>query len=382
MEMSFMNIVTIVAGFVAFLFMIFLLSIKTERPLANYLLAFYLLVFILDTLSQFNTYYLYPISPMAGMLVSLAVFLMMPAMFLFVKSSIYRDFRLSWGSLIHLLPYVLITITLIPGYFMVHMRGDFTPEYAAEFTGSWLFILIYACIYIQIAVYFTMIFIELKKYRQLLIENYSSPNMGNFRWLMQFTMLILALDVIGLIKNILRFSSAEVIFSFASIIVVINILIFISWVLMMSLKQPGMFTGIYSDMRLVKKILTDQKDTKDSNESSQIIKQLKLHMSSNEPFLDSALSVYDLATQMDMSVRDLSLLINHTLNQHFFDFVNHYRIEKAMELLGDPENRQVTVLEVLYEVGFNSKSSFNTVFKKQTRMTPTQYRRSQSNPNS
>jgi AraC-like DNA-binding protein len=183
--------------------------------------------------------------------------------------------------------------------------------------------------------------------------------MGNFRWLMQFALLILALDVIGLIKNILRFSSSDVIFSFASIIVVINILIFISWVLMISLKQPGMFTGIYSDMRLVKKILTDQKDTKDSNESSQIIKQLKLHMSSNEPFLDSSLSVYDLATQMDMSVRDLSLLINHTLNQHFFDFVNHYRIQKAMELLRDPENRQVTVLEVLYEVGFNSKSSFN-----------------------
>jgi AraC-like DNA-binding protein len=53
-----------------------------------------------------------------------------------------------------------------------------------------------------------------------------------------------------------------------------------------------------------------------------------------------------------------------------------------MELLGDPEKREVTVLEVLYEVGFNSKSSFNTVFKKQTSMTPTQYRRSQSNPNS
>ena len=211
-----------------------------------------------------------------------------------------------------------------------------------------------------------MIFLELKKYRQLLIENYSNPNMGNFRWLMQFILLILALDVIGLIKNILRFSSSDVIFSFASIIVVINILIFISWVLMMSLKQPGMFTGIYSDMQLVKKILTDQKVTKDSNESSQIIKQLKLHMSGNEPFLDSSLSVYDLATQLDMRVRDLSLLINHTLNQHFFDFVNHYRIQKAMELLGDPENRQVTVLEVLYEVGFNSKSSFNTVFKKQT----------------
>jgi len=47
-----------------------------------------------------------------------------------------------------------------------------------------------------------------------------------------------------------------------------------------------------------------------------------------------------------------------------------------MSILGDLENSQLTLLEVLYEVGFNSKSSFNTVFKKQKGMTPTQFRRS------
>lgn len=102
-------------------------------------------------------------------------------------------------------------------------------------------------------------------------------------------------------------------------------------------------------------------------------------MEKEEPYLDSSLSMYDLATQLDLNVKELSLLINHTLNQHFFDFVNYYRIRKAMSILEDPENSQLTILEVLYEVGFNSKSSFNTVFKKQAGMTPTQFRRSQSN---
>jgi AraC-like DNA-binding protein len=56
--------------------------------------------------------------------------------------------------------------------------------------------------------------------------------------------------------------------------------------------------------------------------------------------------------------------------------VNEYRIKKAMEILRDPQHEKMTVLEVLYEVGFNSKSSFNTVFKKYTGKTPTQYRKS------
>ena len=99
-------------------------------------------------------------------------------------------------------------------------------------------------------------------------------------------------------------------------------------------------------------------------------------MEEEEPYLDSSLSMHELAGQLNMKVKDLSLLINHTLNQHFFDFINHYRISRAMELLRDPKNKQLTVLEVLYEVGFNSKSSFNTLFKKQTGLTPTQFRKS------
>jgi len=288
--------------------------------------------------------------------------------------------------MIHLLPYIVVTIILLPSYFLVHLRGDFTPEYTSEFASSTVFKLVYALIYVQIIIYYTLIIIELRRYRQLLIENYSNPNMGNYRWLMQFILLLLALDIIGLVKNVLRFSTSDIIFNYASIIVVVNILIFISWVLIMSMKQPGMFSGIYSNMQLVKKMLIEPETqggeairntlSEGQDEKSELIKKLRDHMEEREPFLDSSLSVYDLASQLDIHVRELSLLINHTLNQHFFDFVNHYRISRAMELFRDPENKQLTVLEVLYEVGFNSKSSFNTLFKKQTGLTPTQFRKS------
>ena len=108
------------------------------------------------------------------------------------------------------------------------------------------------------------------------------------------------------------------------------------------------------------------------NEKVQVLNN---YMIENEPFLDPSLTIYDLSKQIDMSTKDLSLLINHELNQHFFDFVNGFRIRKAMEILQDPSKKDFTVLEILYDVGFNSKSSFNTAFKKYTQLTPTQYRK-------
>ncbi|MFC2101528.1 helix-turn-helix domain-containing protein [Bacteroidota bacterium] len=65
---------------------------------------------------------------------------------------------------------------------------------------------------------------------------------------------------------------------------------------------------------------------------------------------------------------------NHDLNQHFFDFGNGYRIRKAMEMFVDPGKKEVTVLEILYDIGFNSKSSFNTAFKKYTQLIPAECR--------
>ena len=59
----------------------------------------------------------------------------------------------------------------------------------------------------------------------------------------------------------------------------------------------------------------------------------------------------------------------------FFDFINSYRIDDATEILADLDNNKVTVLEIMFEVGFNSKSSFNTAFKKHTGFTPTTYRK-------
>ena len=101
-------------------------------------------------------------------------------------------------------------------------------------------------------------------------------------------------------------------------------------------------------------------------------------MKENEPYLDSNLSMYDLAKQLKVSARELSISINHSLDKHFFDFINEYRIKKAMDLIQNSSDEKLTILEVLYEVGFNSKSSFNTAFKKHTGITPTEFKKNAS----
>ena len=100
-----------------------------------------------------------------------------------------------------------------------------------------------------------------------------------------------------------------------------------------------------------------------------------MYMNEKKPYLDSTLSLDTLANQIQVSSKELSILINHIMGLHFFDFVNEYRINHAKQILSDKDQSDLTVLEILYEVGFNSKSSFNTEFKKRTGLTPRVYRK-------
>ena len=103
-------------------------------------------------------------------------------------------------------------------------------------------------------------------------------------------------------------------------------------------------------------------------------------MENEKPYLDDELTIQTLASRFGMPEKELSILINHHLGKHFFDFINEYRIDEAKKILDNPNNKELTILEILYQVGFNSKSSFYTAFKKATNQTPTEYRKSALSP--
>lgn len=103
---------------------------------------------------------------------------------------------------------------------------------------------------------------------------------------------------------------------------------------MKALNHPELFRGVNSKLKLAKDILpeveekTESKYVQDDRIFSQI-STLKQYMADKEPFLDPSLTIQELANQINIPVREVSVLINHHMDQHFFDFVNEHRIQKA-----------------------------------------------------
>ena len=114
-----------------------------------------------------------------------------------------------------------------------------------------------------------------------------------------------------------------------------------------------------------------------SRELDKLKEQLLQLMEAKMPYLDPQLNQQKLANLAGISSKNLSRLINERFEQHFFDFVNSYRIAEFQRISQLPENAHLTLLAMAYAAGFNSKTTFNTAFKKQTGITPSQFIKTQ-----
>jgi AraC-like DNA-binding protein len=109
-----------------------------------------------------------------------------------------------------------------------------------------------------------------------------------------------------------------------------------------------------------------------ADQQLELLARLKKLMTSEKPFLKSDFCLPDLADQLNTSVHMLSQAINDGLKKSFFEMTAEYRIEEASKLLKEKPNFKVE--EIAESVGYNSKSSFNTAFKKIKGQTPSEWR--------
>jgi len=112
------------------------------------------------------------------------------------------------------------------------------------------------------------------------------------------------------------------------------------------------------------------------------IKMIEDHMVTSKPFLDRELSIYDIADQLNIPRHFLSEVINEHMGKNFYNLVNDYRVEEVKRCLEDPQFKHLTILAIAFDSGFNAKSSFNTIFKEKTGMTPSEYQKTVSARNS
>lgn len=90
-------------------------------------------------------------------------------------------------------------------------------------------------------------------------------------------------------------------------------------------------------------------------------------------FKDSAISLDSLSEKLQTTRHNASQVINEHFNMGFFELINTYRVQEAIEILKNDAKKKLTIIDIAYEVGFNNKVSFNKSFKKETSLTPTQY---------
>ena len=91
------------------------------------------------------------------------------------------------------------------------------------------------------------------------------------------------------------------------------------------------------------------------------------------------LTLPELAKKLKLSANTLSQVLNGYCGQTFYNFVNTYRLEEVISMMRDPENDGKSILKLSIEAGFNTKSTFNNIFKKQTGMTPAEFRKNIGN---
>jgi len=110
------------------------------------------------------------------------------------------------------------------------------------------------------------------------------------------------------------------------------------------------------------------------SEEKQYAEKLISYMELLKPYLNTDLTLPQLAVELGISSHLLSQVINEHFKLNFFDFVNQYRVEAFKERIVNPKYENFSLLGIAFECGFNSKSAFNRIFKKSTGLTPSQFK--------
>lgn len=133
------------------------------------------------------------------------------------------------------------------------------------------------------------------------------------------------------------------------------------------------FLAIQEPERLFPRYLVSRRRAPSPGNGQEIHKQLLAMMEQQKLYRNNNLRYSDLAARLGISVSQLSRLMNHEIGMSFNEFVNAYRVQDAKDRLSQNESDKYTLLAVAFDAGFNSKASFNRIFKRHTGLTLSEY---------
>jgi len=361
MDLIFFYLLTIISFFLTVMLSVFFFINKKGVSIENKILSMLLIIFSLQIIYSFVTssyayqYFLDWHKPI--FLLRQTSFLIGPLIYFYVNSFLKKRNVLNYSSLFHFLPFVLVLLFLV---FYYSYNSPFIIWQSEIDLFITILILAHNFIYILISL------LNLKSTNINFREIYRSIKISSHNTWLHF--LLLGFIIIWII-NLNSFGIYMMIkkpwwCAFTASIYALVAFLFVSTIMFILLLKPDVYYKI-----------TKYKNNKlKENDKSEYLQKLNSVMESNKPFLDPEISLESLANEISVNSRILSQIINETYNKNFKSYILEFRVKESMRMLEDTKYKKHTVLEILYGVGFNSKSAFNKQFKLYTNLTPQEYR--------
>ena len=134
------------------------------------------------------------------------------------------------------------------------------------------------------------------------------------------------------------------------------------------------YSVVYAHQLLVTKPET-VKEKVDEKLTDEAIRKVQTGMEEHKLYLKHNLNIEEFSKRIDLPVKEVSAVINKHYGTNFFEFMNKYRVEEAKRLLLDERCSDMTVLDILLQAGFNSKSAFHRFFNRLVGVSPTEFRK-------
>ena len=383
MEFTFSTVAMIVAASQSFLLL--LLIVQKYRSLyANRFLALLLLCYTLilvHLVLQDSGAYTY--APALFVLVGCPL-LAMPLHYLYTKYLIDRRTRFDRKDWVHGLPFAAFELALVFGilFSMIDLKRTVTSQPASPTpilrVFNW-FIIAEGLFYLGTS------YRTLSRYQSAIKDVLSSIEQVQLQWLRNITVVGLTAVSLFFIEDLLMMRGINLSnFIFTSVFLAAYVFgmgyvgflkseIFSSPAAAGAMEElKGIDEGEISEGRKYERSGLSDEDARRHLEA------LLALMEEKKPYLESALTLSQLAALLSISPHNLSEVINTREKKSFYDFINGYRVDRVKIDLIDPAKRHMKILSLGFDAGFNSKAAFNTVFKQHTGMTPSDFRRKNS----
>ena len=284
--------------------------------------------------------------------------------------------------LLHLLPIGIVFLYILPYFFASNIEKRLAISSLSVIDEIFELATV-----IHIILYYIFSFQLLRKFSKRIKNYFSTTEKLNLLWLRIIIIINITIDILAISVDFFHITNKEefIIIKYLSEIGVV-IFVYIAGYFVIQLPE------IFSKTSIMGNKLLDSKNEINNNELNPSQPKYKKNRLSNN-FLDEYLAIIteyvektkifrnpelnmkQLSEDIDISIHNISQVINSRLNMNFFNFINSYRIKDAIELLVNKDEKRKTILEIAFEVGFNSKATFNSIFKKTTQLTPTEYRK-------